>query len=372
MSIGSNDVGFGALAAYAMTESAADFAPIAAVVGRSIRFSPQVSRVYMNVLDQRMKALKDAFQDGFGVAPARVFQSSYEPIQYDENGALCGAQPTLGMDVHPGLQLSKPRLQETADFLRDFLGRLECIAGSKKAAVRPISRPRRHRFHAGDRPHPRVHQAGPVRARPKRALADGISMKVPRKPLNGDAFKPYSPAATLPYAHHWRLFRTPNDAFLAANTHREGTPLFDILQPAYAGEGSTAARFTRPPRRMPSWPITWCATCARSWIRPKRSPSRSRACSKPRAVKSYSRINLDWIAQIESSDVPVADRSTMHSYSPLISTPAALARPCPACRIAGGRALLRCPRCEHNSHSLAGLGRARLPDEAIAAQRMER
>src|SRR5690348_15239880 len=60
-------------------------------------------------------------------------------------------------------------------------------------------------------------------------------MRVPRKPMNGDAFRPYSPAATLPYAHHWRLFRTPNDAFLAANTHREGTPLFDILQPAYAG-----------------------------------------------------------------------------------------------------------------------------------------
>ena len=38
----------------------------------------------------------------------------------------------------------------------------------------------------------------------------------------------------LPYAHQWRLFRTPNDAFLAANTHREGTPLIDILQRAYA------------------------------------------------------------------------------------------------------------------------------------------
>ena len=52
---------------------------------------------------------------------------------------------------------------------------------------------------------------------------------------NGDEFKPYSPAATLPYAHRWRLFRTPNDAFLTAHTHREGSSLFDILQPAYAG-----------------------------------------------------------------------------------------------------------------------------------------
>src|SRR4029079_10418096 len=48
---------------------------------------------------------------------------------------------------------------------------------------------------------------------PQRALADHTPMRMPRKPANGDAFKPYSPAATLPYAHRWRLFRTPNDAF---------------------------------------------------------------------------------------------------------------------------------------------------------------
>ncbi len=41
-------------------------------------------------------------------------------------------------------------------------------------------------------------------------------MRMPRTPANGDEFKPYSPAATLPYAHRWRLFRTPNDAFLTA------------------------------------------------------------------------------------------------------------------------------------------------------------
>jgi nicotinic acid mononucleotide adenylyltransferase len=28
--------------------------------------------------------------------------------------------------------------------------------------------------------------------------------------------------------------RNPNDAFLIANTHREGISLFDLLQPAYA------------------------------------------------------------------------------------------------------------------------------------------
>ena len=121
-----------------MTESARDFAPIAALGRQFDSASGRRSRASIsNVLDQRMKALKDALHDGFGVAPARVLQSSYEPIQYDETGALCGAQPTLGIDVHPGLKLSKARLQETADFLRDFLGRLECIASTSKGKSCP-------------------------------------------------------------------------------------------------------------------------------------------------------------------------------------------------------------------------------------------
>jgi hypothetical protein len=237
MSIGGNDVGFGALAAYALTEDVSDLAPIAGLAGGSMRYGPQVSRAYLEVLDHRMKAVKDALHDGFGVEPAHVVQSSYEPIQYDETGALCGAQPTLGMDVHPGLKLGRARLQETADFLRDFLGRLECIAGSKKGGGCPgsLATGAGTGFTLVTDHIPEFTKRGLCARDPKRALADGIAMRMPRKPLNGDGFKPYSPAATLPYAHHWRLFRTPNDAFLAANTHREGTPVFDILQPAYAG-----------------------------------------------------------------------------------------------------------------------------------------
>ncbi len=237
MSIGGNDVGFGALAAYSLTENITDLAPIAGLTGSSTRFGPQVSRAYLDVFDARMKAVKAALRDGFGVPPSRVVQSSYEPIQYDETGALCGRQPTLGMDVHPGLRLDRGRLQETADFLRDFLARLECIAGGTGRAGCPADLA----TGAGTgftlvRDHiPEFTKRGLCARDPKRALADSIAMQMPRRPPNGDAFKPFSPAATLPYAHRWRLFRTPNDAFLTANTHREGTPVFDILQPAYAG-----------------------------------------------------------------------------------------------------------------------------------------
>jgi hypothetical protein len=140
------------------------------------------------------------------------------------------------MDVHPGLRLSRLRLQETAHFLDDFFGRLECITGrSRPGCTAGLATGAGTGFRLVTSHIPEFARRGLCARNPKRALADGIAMGMPRKPTNGDAFKPYSPAASLPYAHRWRLFRTPNDAFLAANTHREGTPLFDILQPAYAG-----------------------------------------------------------------------------------------------------------------------------------------
>ena len=237
MSIGGNDVGFGPLAAYALTEAAGDLAPIAGLVGRSLRFGPDVSRVYLDVLDERMKAVKEALHDGFGVASSRVIQSSYEPIQYDETGALCGSQPSLGVDVHSGLSLSRQRMAETADFLRDFLGRLECIANGKSRSGCPahLATGAGTGFTLVTDHIPEFTKRGVCARDPKRLLADGIAMRVPRRPVNGDSFQPYSPAATLVYAHKWRLFRTPNDAFLAAHTHKAGTSLFDILQPAWAG-----------------------------------------------------------------------------------------------------------------------------------------
>jgi hypothetical protein len=237
MSIGGNDVGFGALAAYALTEDLGDLAPIAGLAGSSARFGPQVSRVYLDVLDRRMKAVKDALHEGFGVPPARVVQTSYEPIQYDETGALCGAQPSLGMDVHPKLQLGRERIKETADFLNELLGRIECISNSRHGPNCPanLATGAGTGFNLMTEHIAEFTRRGVCARDPKRAAIDGALMSVPRRSLITDEFKPYSPAAHLPYAHRWRLIRTPNDSFMAANTHREGISPFDMLQPAYAG-----------------------------------------------------------------------------------------------------------------------------------------
>jgi len=236
LSIGGNDVGFGALAMFAATDSASDLAPIAGLVGSSIRFGPDVSRSYLNVLDKRIKAVRDALVDGFGVDPAHVLQNAYEPIQYDETGSYCGAQPTLGMDVHPSLKVNKARLGEVADLANELQKRLACMASTRTAHGCPAGLATGagtgFRFiteHTVD-----FAKRGICARDPTRALLDQASMKMPRRSKQTQDWEPYSPAAVLPYGHHWRLIHNPNDAFLTVNLHREGISPFDILQPAYA------------------------------------------------------------------------------------------------------------------------------------------
>ncbi|MTW15116.1 hypothetical protein GJ689_02720 [Rhodoplanes serenus] len=235
LSIGGNDVGFGALVAYGITESAADLAPIAGLVGRQLRFEPHVARVYLDVLDRRMKALKDALVDGFGVDPSTVLHNAYEPVQFDETGRVCGMQPTIGLDVHPKLHYGSARVQEVSDFTRDLQARMECMADARRRPGCPrlaTGSGTGFRFVAE---HTAMFARRGVCARdPQRTLADQINMMMPRLSQRIDEFQPYSPAVALPYGKRWRLIHSPNDAFLTANTHREGISPFDILQPAYA------------------------------------------------------------------------------------------------------------------------------------------
>ncbi len=61
---------------------------------------------------------------------------------------------------------SKVRLQETADFLRDFLGRLECIASTSKGKSCPagLATGSGTGFNLVTDHHPGVHQARHLRA----------------------------------------------------------------------------------------------------------------------------------------------------------------------------------------------------------------
>ena len=236
LSIGGNDVGFGALAMYAATDSAKDLAPIAGLVGSEIRFAPDVSRAYLAVLDKRIKAVKDALVDGFGVEPGRVLQNAYEPIQYDETGSYCGSQATLGMDVHPALKVNKGRLNEVSDFSFELEKKLACMASTAGRSGCPagLATGSGTGFRFISDHTVEFAKRGICAREPTRALIDQAAMKMPRRSKITGEFEPYSPAFALPYAHRWRLIHNPNDAFLTANLHREGISPFDILQPAYA------------------------------------------------------------------------------------------------------------------------------------------
>jgi lysophospholipase L1-like esterase len=235
LSVGGNDVGFGALVAYAMTDSASDIAPIVGLVGHELRFPPSVSQAYLQVLDRRMQAVKQALNDGFGVDPSRVLQNAYEPIQFDETGNVCGTQPTLGLDVFPKFKYDRNRTQEVSNFVRDLQGRLECMTDARRPGCPAgLATGNGTGFHLVTDHIAEFTRRGVCARDPQKAFLDQRNMNVPRVSGATGDFAPYSPAGALPYAHRWRLVRDPNDAFLAANTHREGISPFDDLQPPYA------------------------------------------------------------------------------------------------------------------------------------------
>ena len=235
LSVGGNDVGFGSLVTYAITSSASDIAPIAGLMGHSLRYPPSVSEVYLRVLDRRMQAVKQALIDGFGVAPSRVLQNAYEAIQFDETGNVCGSQPTLGLDVFPKFKYDRARTQEVSNFVHELQVRQACMANTASPGC-PGGLATGHgtgfQFitdHISE-----FTRRGVCARDPQRTVTDQVNMAMPRVSSATGDFVPYSPAGALPYAHHWRLVRNPNDAFLTANTHREGISLFDDLQPPYA------------------------------------------------------------------------------------------------------------------------------------------
>jgi hypothetical protein len=236
LSIGGNDVGFSAVAFYAISESAGDIAPVAKLVGRQIRFGANVARNYLSVLDRRLQAVKEALRDGFGVPPGKVVQTAYEPLHYDETGNLCGALPSLGLDVQPKLKMSRERIKEAADFTGELQARLECISDAGRRADCPsgLATGRGTGFRFVTEHVARFAKRGVCARDPRRTLADAKMMGMPRRSTVSGEFEPYSPAEALPYARRWRLFHSANDAFLTANTHREGISPFDIMQPAYA------------------------------------------------------------------------------------------------------------------------------------------
>lgn len=243
LSIGGNDVGFSALGANVILNSLEDIAWVARFVDKQKRFGPNVADAYLNVLDQRIQALKVALEEDFAVPPSKVIHTSYEPIQYDETGRLCGSDPQLGLDVQDEFSFHVDKLDETAKFLGRLLDRLQCMTNKAKAVDSGIHCPNAMKTGEGTKFTLVVdHQAEFLkRGICARSPADGgVPMQMPKPRRDNGLFQPYNPTEFHPYASRTRLFRSANDAFLTANFHLNGHGLLDQpliddkLQPAFA------------------------------------------------------------------------------------------------------------------------------------------
>ena len=245
LSIGGNDVGFGALALYASIENARDLAPIAALAGGELRYGPDVARSYLGQIDKRIKAVRDALVEGFGVEPSRVLQNAYEPIQFDEVGGYCGSQATLGMDVHPALKVNKARLNEAADVAAELQKRLECLASTRNRRDCPANLATGtgtgFRFiteHVADSSKRGICARDPTRRCWTRLR--GKCRAAQRRPTNGSRINPRPRCPTRIAGGDPQS----NDAFLTPTRTRSIYP-FDFST-AFAALNS--GPFTRPPR----------------------------------------------------------------------------------------------------------------------------
>ena len=205
-----------------------------------------------------MKAVKDALRDGFGVDPSRVVHTSYEPIQFDENGAVCGAKPDAWASTCiPSSASAASGCRRPSDFLSEFLARLECI--EQRAQARRLSgrsrHRRRHRLPPRDRAPVEIPQARHLRARSKPG-GDRRRDDVGAAPLQ-DRRRVQAVFARHSLALCAALAAVP-DAERRVHGRQHASRRHLAVRPAAAGlcRACKAAQSTRPPRRTRSWPIT--------------------------------------------------------------------------------------------------------------------
>ena len=265
MSIGGNDVGFGALAAYAMTESAGDLAPIAGLVGARVRFGPQVSRVYLDVLDERMKAVKDALHDGFGVPPARVLQIVLraDPVRRERRAVRRAAdarhrrasEPEAQQAAAAGDRRLPARLPRPARMHRRQQARPDCPADLATGAGTGFTLVTDHI--------PEFTKRGMCARDPKRALADGDQhARAAPSPRTATTSSPIRRRRRCPMPTTGgcsaRQRRVPRRQYASRRHLAVRHPAAGLCGPLQRRDPSDRGR------RTPSSPTTWSATCARS------------------------------------------------------------------------------------------------------------
>lgn len=234
-SFGGNDIGFSALVGYSIMKQSGAIAPIVDIYedlsGKRMTFGVPPAAKYLGVLDERFAMMKKALQELLKVAPDRVIQTSYQPIQYDAAGKLCSGK--TGLDVHKEFRFDNARLKEVDRFTRDLFNRLECIADQAAAPngrACPIDlatgQGTKFRFIKTHK-QPEFAKRGICAVSPDADRREDRYIQMTAQ--NGGSFSKWRPERFHPYAERHRLFVSPNDAFMTANTHLDGStaPSFD-------------------------------------------------------------------------------------------------------------------------------------------------
>lgn len=238
MSFGGNDIGFSALVGFTILDRSSGIAPalplMEAFTGERVTFGPPVARAYLTNLDRRFALTKDFFQRRLQLPPSRVVQTSYESMQQSDTGQLCSGTTSVG--VHQSFKFMPDRLRAVDRFSSEFFNRLQCIADTSKGRACPgnLTTGRGTGFHF-------VTTQQPLFLKRGLCAADSVAA---RKYLEMSAirpghtiFGPWNPDSYLPYGPKARLFVSPNDAFITANTHMDGSgaaALNEHAQLAYA------------------------------------------------------------------------------------------------------------------------------------------
>jgi len=245
LSLGGNDVGFSGLVAYGISQSDADFAPIAdlsRLIGKSaLRFPPQYG--YLPMLRGRLRATASALGALLQLPAKSVVQTDYEDLVVDENGATC--RDATGLDALPKLRFDLGRTQEVETYaigdrkrgLPGLFDTLRCSANAARCGP-GWDHPTGFRF---------VSTQDAFKNRGICAVkdqAESRAARLTRLDQDGSAFTPYLPREILPYASRQRLFVTINDAYLRSNTQVDWPgclppsfcpPIQDSVQIAYSG-----------------------------------------------------------------------------------------------------------------------------------------
>ena len=235
LSLGGNDVGFSGLVGYSIMKDAGVVAPIAklaiALTGHKFIFAPLPR--YLNFMQHNLGETKRALYEIFAVQPGRVVQTDYEPIPLNEKGKPCTGN--LGMEVVDRFKFDKPRVEKVLEFSARFIKSLQCIT-APGPDCKEDDRKKATWFNYVDTQAPFLGRGICAVADPRTDPHKDVELKqfvVPRMNEHYE-FWPYQPQNYFPYAHRTRLFVSPDDSFMTANTQLgfRGCTVGDLCPPS--------------------------------------------------------------------------------------------------------------------------------------------